>query len=666
MYDTNKKYENLVQQVNVLYVMKRELLIKKEHLTSQQEEALKIVDTLPKVGVILNSLYDKVAGKIIKACEKAITDATHEIIGDNTNIGMDVSTKNGQIHVDVGSAIYTSNDNRILRSIVDGEGGGLTNVVCFSLRAIITSRSGQRKFMVIDEPDCWLDSSKVNPFFNIIHKMAIDGGFQIIALTHHDTSEFEDRANILTLSREDKDSPVKLEVSGHIDTSLPTDNIITSIRLENFGGHKDLTFPLSAGLNFIRGKSNIGKSRLLRALRCVILNDGNDGDISSFAIDEKTHNISSYCAVEITFNGGKTLYWKRKKSGSPKEVWTLKDNNGDIVKLSDGTICDMDKNGKDWVSSSEVLNIKPSEFSNNKLCSQLHTQKMPMFAINENGNVIASLLSIGEDAGILRKMISIAREKENEAKQELKRINKNLDEISVDLMKYSKLEKLREMVNRLSELKANYEEMEDVLDNINTNYNNYMKSKEKIEKAKKFISLIPNIPDFLKINRIGVLYNEYKKSEKQVSLLKGFISLIPSIPTFNNTSDISRIYFDYKKSEKQVLLGKKFIEMVDNIKIPKNISLNTISNLYKGYMESKEKIEKAKKFISLIPDVPFINVNISKVSKITDEYIDSCSKIEEYEKEISDIDALIEKNQIKLDNLKKQYKICPTCGNSFK
>ena len=257
----------------------------KENALIDRRNQLEIIDLIPKTHSVINALYDNIAGEMVKACEVALTDATHEIIGDKTDIGMDIQTKNGQISVDIGSAIKMNEDKRILRSIVDGEGGGLTNVVCFSLRSIITARSGQRKFMVVDEPDCWLDNGKVDPLFNVIHRMATEGGFQIIALTHHDTSSFEDRANILTIEREHK-GEATLRISGEIDNSLSRDGIIESIRLENFGGHSDLIIPLAPGLNFIRGQSNVGKSRVLRALRCVLLGEGNDGDISSDINDD--------------------------------------------------------------------------------------------------------------------------------------------------------------------------------------------------------------------------------------------------------------------------------------------------------------------------------------------------------------------------------------------
>lgn len=629
---TNAQFNTLINNIEIACRMRNEFQKDKEILLHKQSDILMTVDMMPKINAILNALYDKVAGKIIKACEAAITDATHEIIGDNTNIGMDISTKNGQIHVDIGSTIQTK-DSRVLRSIVDGEGGGLTNVVCFSLRAIIVSRSQQRKFIIIDEPDCWLDSSKINPFFNIIYKMAVDGGFQIIALTHHDTTDFEDRANILTLSRENKDSPVTLEVSGHVDSNLSKDNIITSVRLENFGGHENLLLPLAPGLNFIRGKSNIGKSRLLRALRCVILNEGNDGDISSYIKDSDDnsilYNISPFCAVEITFDGGKTLYWKRKRSGSPKETWTYKDSNGNIITLSDGTVCDNDKNGKDWVSSKEVMNIKQSEFANNKLCSQLHTQKMPMFAINENGNVLASLLSIGEDAGILRKMISLAREKENEVKLELKHINKRLDEISLKLMNYAKLDTLINMANELKEEKEHYEHVEETLNKINDIYHSYKLSHNKIIKYKQFINLIPQEPSFINFKKIYNLYYSCKNSLNKI----------------NNMNE--------------------FLILSNNISMPDIQDYSIIKGIYNNYVQSKLKLIKMNTFNQIFPNMIVIDNNINIILSKFELYQKTNSRINDLNNNINTISLDIINNKLELENLKKEYKICPTCGNAF-
>ena len=73
------------------------------------------------------------------------------------------------------------------------------------------------------------------------------------------------------------------------------------------------------------GPSNIGKSRIIAALRAVIYGTGSQSDIRTTK-DEETHRVhmEKSASVKITFDQGKVIEWTRKKSGSPIESWKLK------------------------------------------------------------------------------------------------------------------------------------------------------------------------------------------------------------------------------------------------------------------------------------------------------------------------------------------------------
>lgn len=637
------------------------------NLEKERKKSINIIDMIPKVNSVINALYDRIAGDMVKLCENAITDASHEIINDNTNIGMEVYTERGQIAVNIGSSIELDENTRILRSIVDGEGGGLTNVVCFSLRSIIVSRSGQRKFMVIDEPDCWLDNGKINPFFNVIFRMATLGGYQIIALTHHDTSNFEDSVNILTITR-DEDNNSQIAISG-LQTPCGGENVIESVQLKNFGGHENITFPLCPGLNFIRGLSNVGKSRLLRALRCVILGEGNDGDISTFKSLKNNKIITDVhkkCSVKIIFDHGKELTWTRRRTGSPKEVWSLYNSDGTIATLSDGTLCENNPNGSIWAGSSEVLNIKPLH----KLCAQLHTQKLPMFAINENGRTIASLLSIGKDAGILREMLSLAKTEDNEAKAAIKQIDRSLENCGKELLSLSFLNDLNNRYNNLKNIQDILIEKSQSYSQIHDLLNEYNSLKIRREESLFLISKIPEKPDLINTSDILSLYMEYKQKNSKKNELKDILKKIDivhtlPVPELVNTERLFDLFEEFHILQDKKEKNLHFKDIIEKIEIPHN-DLTYLNTLYKEYVNNENKLRLLNDFLKLIPQPLAIDKNISTIYNLTEEYMSCCELLDDEEEKERNIQLEIIKEKAINDDLKVQLGKCPTCGQSLK
>lgn len=652
---------SIILQLNGRY---NEIERQKSTLEKDRKKSLDIIDMIPKANSVINALYDRIAGDMVKLCENAITDASHEIINDNTDIGMEVYTERGQIAVNIGSSIAIDENNRILRSIVDGEGGGLTNVVCFSLRSIIVSRSGQRKFMVIDEPDCWLDNGKINPFFNVIYRMATLGGYQIIALTHHDTSNFEDSVNILTITR-DEDHHSHLSISG-FQTPMENENIIESIRLKNFGGHEDITFPLCPGLNFIRGMSNVGKSRLLRALRCVILGEGNDGDISTFKTLKNNRIITDVhkkCSVQITFDQGKVLTWTRKRSGSPKEVWSLQNKDGEIATLSDGTLCENNANGALWAGSSEVLNIKPLH----KLCAQLHTQKLPMFAINENGRTIASLLSIGKDAGILREMLSMAKAEDNEAKAAIKQIDRSLENCGKELLSLSFLNNLQTHYNNLKNIQDSLDEQNDTIHTITQLIEEYKILQKRKDNCKKIIQNIPEPIELIDTKNIFNLYSEYLLNKNKVYKLNNIQETIQNIgeaPDIIDTESIFELFEEFYSLLEKKEHNVNFQHLINNIQLPES-NLKELHSLYVEYKNNEKKICHMKHFLNIIPPTITIDKQVKDVSALIEEYMDCYDTLDAMEIEQEKIEKQKIEEQKVNDDLKLKLGQCPTCGQTL-
>ena len=199
--------------------------------------------------------------------------------------------------------------------------------------------------------------------------------------------------------------------------------IIHGIRMKDFGKHKDLYLPLIGGLNVIVGPSNIGKSRILAAMRCVLCGDGSDSVLHTSHNEQGEMTVSKSCCVEIDFDDNKKIKWVRRKSGSPVETWEFT-QNGDVVVLPDGTLCS-GKNGLDWVGLPQALNMRQIA----GLWPALHFQKMPIFALDD-GVALSGLMSISQTSVRLRAMLHVINERKRNAERDLREHNARLEELS--------------------------------------------------------------------------------------------------------------------------------------------------------------------------------------------------------------------------------------------
>lgn len=421
-----------------------------------------ILDKIPVAMELTQALYEKNSGDLIRNCETVMTDAVQAVIKDNSRIGIDADASGKQIKVTVGTVQELEEGGRVLRDIMTHEGGGLTNVVTTSLRAISIVRSGQRRFMVLDEPNCWLNPAQIPVFSAIIRDMAQQAGFQIILLTHHGVQQFEDIPNINIIRMDYEGDDIVTTASHPADTTTP--DIISSVTLENFGGHKSLYLPLTAGLNVVTGPSNIGKSRIIAALRAVIYGTGSQADIrtTTDAVTGRVHMEKS-ATVTITFDAGKVLTWTRKKSGSPIESWRLQlpgmpENDIPVV---EGIACS-GRNGTQWVGLPEVLNIRPI----GGVTPALHIQKS-VFAL-EDSKAMAALISVSKTSVHLSNMIAVISEKKKNAMSELRHLDKKLETVSQYIFVIeSHIPSLRESIDNATRIQDNINQRAITIDRMN-------------------------------------------------------------------------------------------------------------------------------------------------------------------------------------------------------
>ena len=166
--------------------------------------------TTGALEILSQSLFEEVLGVL----ESKLTIAIQEVLGQPIKFKSKPDFKRGAAAVSF-SIDREGNEEDVLR----GQGGSVQNVLSVGLRMFALATLNEdihRRFLVLDEQDCWLRPELVPRLVNIVHRAAKELEFQVLMISHHDVGLFDryaDRVYRLT--------PTKSTVDAEIVSSLP-------------------------------------------------------------------------------------------------------------------------------------------------------------------------------------------------------------------------------------------------------------------------------------------------------------------------------------------------------------------------------------------------------------------------------------------------------------
>lgn len=698
--EKEKKLTDIKSRYDMI-IGERQTLQKQINLYKEQSENINLwLSSAEEAKPALAAMFEDSSGPFLRGAESAITSAVQSIIGDGTSIGIEALTARNRMVARIGTVVKLSDKDghRTLRSIFDSEGGALTNIVAFCLRAISTARSGQRRLLVIDEPDCWMSNERVRPFFKMVAEMAKMGGFQIIALTHHleGIRDLLDESNVIKIIRDDK-----LDEEGnvigkqsvrilHEDNSLPQEdnpNYISQLTLNDFNGHDESLLQFSPGMNFILGENNVGKSRILRALRCLALGLGEEADISSMKQDDGSEKFAKRAHISVDLAAYKDnkpipmrrIKWTRKLRGSPAEKWEMihLDENGiegDEPLNFEGEVCSSPK-GKGneapvWVRGKYGMNIRP--LTDDTLCPQLHLQKVPSFALDKSERILGELLAIGEKAARIREMMSLLAQETLEKQREKTDLKNKIDELSLQLNKTSFISRLTPLLDSAISGKETLNLQKEALRKLLEIYKNYQ----------EFEAIKNKNEDIL--NKTVIKDVSLTETHQARKLLKSYLiakqdgeqrsNLIEKFPNLDGVDDLSERLEQQSKlikilksglEEKRTFLKARRICLAFSkldIENPSFKGTSSVRKIYKSSFQEMERYEKIKAILQVFPDIE----EPEKIKLLESDI----QRVWGLKKRAQDIEDFILKGQKELEELEKSERelkedgieVCPTCG----
>jgi hypothetical protein len=347
----------------------------------------------PDLESLLEELQRDEHDRKIGNYSSMLTAFAQEVLQDGPEVVLRLGIERGLPSLDV----FEKRGDGAEGGIMDDASGSLTNVICCGLRIVATACSGMRQFMALDEPDCWTESKNAPAFYRVLHEMADRTGMQVVVITHQKLDGLPLDVNVIELTGTSRD-PDGLKASrrpgarGWKNAEQPG---LRHICLRSFQSFKDARLDLSPGLNIVVGANNIGKSRLLRALRAVFY---------GMAEDSVLRVKGRAAEVDVGMEGGRLLTWSRLPKRNPVTQWRLSGADGQVVKTPDDRECDGGGKLPAWVG--QMTGIHQAE----DLDIQLAHQKKPLFLIEEKASDRARVLSMDGDSGLLRNMITLSKE----------------------------------------------------------------------------------------------------------------------------------------------------------------------------------------------------------------------------------------------------------------
>lgn len=169
---------------------RREEMIESQRKATDRRQALAdYLAVADSVEAGLEMLSQKLFGQIVEVIETQLSRALQEVLEQPIALKVERKFNRGS------AAIEFEIERRGNREhVMEGQGGSVANILSVGLRlfALTTlEEKTHRRFLVLDEQDCWLHPALVPRLVKIVHEAGKALGFQVLMISHHDIGAFE-------------------------------------------------------------------------------------------------------------------------------------------------------------------------------------------------------------------------------------------------------------------------------------------------------------------------------------------------------------------------------------------------------------------------------------------------------------------------------------------
>lgn len=157
---------------------------------ARQTAYLAIAD---QVSGALQSLSEQLFQELLAVIEAKLSIALQEVLEQPIALRAKADWKRETVCVE-----FHIERNGLQEDILRGQGGSVANILSTGLRLFALTTlpaDAHRRFLVLDEQDCWLQPELVPRLVKIIQQAAGELGFQVLMISHHNVATFERSAD---------------------------------------------------------------------------------------------------------------------------------------------------------------------------------------------------------------------------------------------------------------------------------------------------------------------------------------------------------------------------------------------------------------------------------------------------------------------------------------
>lgn len=412
---------------------------------------------------------------------------------------------------------------------------------------------------------------------------------------------------------------------------------VKKVHIINFQSHKDSVIDFGEGLNVILGRSDSGKTAIIRAIKWALYNEPRG--------DYFVRNGEKETSVEITFSDNTVI--KRSRNGT-RNIYEYKDLLGNINRFEGfGSEVPQEIIDESSIYKTTVGQNKEILYVQDQLEGPFLLSLSPGQKAQEIGRLIG--VDILDDAisGIRKdtlKINAVLKEKDDERRR-------LLDE----LKNYEYLEEYEKKLDRLQVIEKSLSDKNERLENLNflkgqidLLENNIKKTKEYLNKFENLDILLNNLNTLSSINLKKDLLEDLnlkiKKADLEISKSKNFI---------NSLSDLDYVYKNIGSLENSNYMLTVLMDLKNKLDILELRIKNGVN-----YISSFERLNEALDISKSLEN---------KISKIK-ELQDILKNLENNKLEIDKFSVELEKSKSEIENILKEYEniylkldYCPFC-----
>lgn len=156
---------------------------------AQQHRLAEYLSVADLVESALDLLSQQLFGDLARMIELQLSQALQEVLEQPIELKVTRGFNRGSATIEFHIERHGKKEN-----ILDGQGGSVANILSVGLRLLALTTlddKTHRRFLVLDEQDCWLHPALVPRLVQMVHAAGKALGFQVLMISHHDPALFD-------------------------------------------------------------------------------------------------------------------------------------------------------------------------------------------------------------------------------------------------------------------------------------------------------------------------------------------------------------------------------------------------------------------------------------------------------------------------------------------